>query len=177
MIILSSSLFSVQDHFLWGLMFVIQPNIYFIPCLGLQSWVYSMNSSGLSTEPWGAPVVSSTVDEVSVSLSVVCLSLILISSCRMRYWSPWMRDELARQVQVDCVWFIFIRWGWCNLVKFLHVQYHKTTVQQQACESQYTAAMKIQQNTHTQHNTLIDKIMHFVLVSVQVVVSLFRSSI
>ncbi len=35
----------------------------FSPCPGLQSWVCSMNRRGLSTQPWGALLLSTRVEE------------------------------------------------------------------------------------------------------------------
>lgn len=52
MLVMSSSYFTIE----------------FSGCLGVQPWVYSVNRRGLSSQPWGAPVLSANVEEVWLSV-------------------------------------------------------------------------------------------------------------
>ncbi len=63
----------------------------FSPCQGLQLWVYSLNRRGLSTQPWGAPLLSTWIEEVWLPIWTIwghCLFKRPISSYRVWYSSP-----------------------------------------------------------------------------------------
>ncbi len=45
-------------------MLAVYYTIEFSGCLGMQLWVYGVNWSRLSTQPWGAPVLSTNMEEV-----------------------------------------------------------------------------------------------------------------
>ena len=72
LLMLSSRLVSVQHSarlliswyeslFIMQMMMVVSSSYFTVKtswCLGVQSWVYSVNRRRLSTQPWGAPVLS-----------------------------------------------------------------------------------------------------------------------
>ncbi len=66
---LLSSLFII-----WPMMVVLSTyfTVEFSRCVGVQSWGYSVNRRGLSTQPWGAPVLSTNIEEVWLPVWTVC---------------------------------------------------------------------------------------------------------
>ena len=76
--------------------------VEFLPVLLMQSWVFSVNMRGLSTQPWGAPLLSTNIEEVWSELSGVCSLGGQIFSCRVLHSSPEFFNQLNGWDCVKC---------------------------------------------------------------------------